>query len=76
MKLNGQKVTNAVLRKDIEFLQQSQEEVKSDIKEIKSMIQADIGKTAALEGQISTLKWIFGSVLTILGLAIGYVGLR
>ena len=69
---NG-KVTLAVLKTDVGYLSEQQEEIKTDIKEIKSLLLDRSGAIAEMRGNVNTLKWIFGTSLSILAIAVTVV---
>ncbi len=69
MKNNG-RVTIALIRKDISYLQKHQENLSKDIKDIKTILTDGSGKISALrEGQKAIWR-VFSIIGTVLGLAI------
>lgn len=72
--VNG-KVQMAVVKRDLEYLKVSHDELKGDIKEIKSILITGSGKIAELRGNVNSMKWVFGSLLGLMGLVVAIIGL-
>ena len=71
---NG-KTSLAVLKRDIDYLKESQGEIKQDVKEIKNILINGSGKISELRGNVASLKWIFGTAIAIIGLAVSAIAL-
>lgn len=68
--VNNGRVTVAEIKKDISYLQKHQEEIKTDINEIKSILIKGSGKISANRESIKSIWKVFAIIVSVLGLAI------
>ena len=73
MAKNGTTVTIAVIKRDIDYLKEKIEHIHENVEALPKAMAEDRVRVARLAGSVSSLKWIFGTALAILALALGVV---